>query len=87
LNDTERTVVGTFQSLSDAYTNAVLDRINKEQFYREIRDMDVDSIPLTVSNSLLINLRADYINLKNEYQTKSLHLRPNNPDMKNLQGE
>ena len=87
LNDSEKTVVGTFQSLSDAYTNAMLDRINKEQFYREIRQSDVDSIPLTVDNSLLNELRAEHINLQNEFQTKKQHYKPDHPEMKNLLGK
>ncbi len=86
LSDAEKTVVGTFDSLNNAYTNAILDRINKEAFYREIRGMDVDSIPLSVSNSLLTPLRSEYINLKNDYQTKRNYLQPGNPVMINLQG-
>ncbi len=86
LSDAEKTVVGTFDSLNNAYTNAILDRINKEAFHREIRGMDVDSIPLSVSNSLLTPLRSEYINLKNDYQTKRNYLQPGNPVMINLQG-
>ncbi len=86
LNDAEKTVLGMFESLNSAYMNAILDRINKEAFYREIRGMDVDSIPLSVNNSLLTSLRSEYINLKKEYQTKSKYLRPDHPEMKNLQG-
>lgn len=87
LNDTEKIVVGTFQSLSNAYTSAMLDRINKEQFHREIRGMDVDSIPLTVNNSLLNSLRTEYINLQNDIQTRKTHLKPDHPEMKNLLGK
>ena len=86
LSDAEKPVFGTFDSLNNAYTNAILDRINKEAFYREIRGMDVDSIPLSVSNSLLTPFRSEYINLKNEYQTKSKYLKSGNPVMINLQG-
>ena len=85
LNDVEKTVVGTFESLNNAFTDSILDRINKEAFYREIRGSNVDSIPLTVNNSLINPLREEYINLSNDYQTKSKYLQPGNPVMKNLQ--
>ena len=86
LSDTEKTVMGMFDNLNEAYMNAILNRIQKEQFYREIRGMDVDSIPLTVSNSLLMSLRTEYINLQKDFQTKIKTLRVDNPDMKKLQG-
>ncbi len=86
LSDAEKTVVGTFESLNSAYMNAILERIKKEQFYREIRGMDVDSIPLTVNNSLLTALRSEYINLKKDYQTKSKIFKPDHPEMQKLQG-
>ncbi|MFC2166822.1 GumC family protein [Acidobacteriota bacterium] len=83
--DAEKNVVGMFENLNSAYMNAILDRIRKEQFYREIRGMDVDSIPLTVSNSLLTSLRSEYINLNKDYQSKTKVLKPDHPEMKNLQ--
>ena len=86
MSDGEKTVVGMFENLNSAYMNAILDRIKKEAFYREIRGMDVDSIPLSVNNSLLTSLRSEYINLKKEYQTKRNYYKSDHPEMKNLQG-
>ncbi|MCJ7581974.1 MAG: polysaccharide biosynthesis tyrosine autokinase [Candidatus Aminicenantes bacterium] len=86
LSDAEQSVVGMFESLNNAYMNAILERIKKEAFYREIRGSDVDSIPLSVTNSLLTSLRTEYINLKNAYQTKSKYLKLDHPEMQNLQG-
>ncbi|MFC2161163.1 GumC family protein [Acidobacteriota bacterium] len=86
LSDAEKTVVGMFESLNSAYMDAILERIKKEEFYREIQGVDVDSIPLSVSNSLLTALRTEYINLKKEYQAKIEMLKPDHPEMQNLQG-
>lgn len=86
LSDADKTVVGMFENLNKAYMDAMLDRIKKEEFYREIREMDVDAIPLSVNNALLTPLRAEYIRLKNEYQTKSITLKSDHPEMKKLQG-
>lgn len=87
VDEKEKTVIGKFESLNDAYMGAILDRIDKEAFYREIRNMNADSIPQDVRNSLLTSLRSEYINLKNQYQAKSKYLKPDFPEMKNLESQ
>jgi capsular exopolysaccharide synthesis family protein len=86
-DDEKATVIGKFESLNNAYMEAILVRIEKEGFYREMRNMDVDSIPQEVKNSLLTSLRSEYISLRNEYETKKKYLKPDHPEMRNLQAK
>ena len=81
LTETESTAVNTFANLSEAYNQAMLERINAEAEYRELRDFEGDSIPQFISDPAIQQLKTEYTSLKTDYQEKSKQLKPDHPEM------
>ncbi|MBN1272583.1 MAG: polysaccharide biosynthesis tyrosine autokinase [Candidatus Aminicenantes bacterium] len=77
-------VVNKFSELSSALTQAQIDRINKEAYYREMKDLRIDSLPQFVSNPLIQSMKTQYLNLKSEYDQKSQFFKSDYPEMKQL---
>lgn len=84
LNDTESTALNKFDALNQAYTQAQIERIRAEANYRELKDLNVDSLPHFVNNSVVQQLHTEYTRLKNEYKERSKEFKPNYPDMVRL---
>ena len=80
-SDKESAVVNKFADVLDAYTQAQIERINKEATYRESKDLDVDSLPQFVNNPMIQELKTDYTRMKNEYEEMSKTFKSNYPDM------
>jgi len=80
-SEKESTIVSKFAAVLDAYTQAQIDRINKEAAYREVKDLDVDSLPQFVNNTLIQTLKMDYARMKNEYEEMSKTFKSNYPKM------
>jgi len=83
LSDTESAALSKFADLNKAYTQAQIDRTRAEANYRELKDLDIDSI--TQSNNPIIQpLREEYTRIKNEYEEKSKIYKPGYPEMVQL---
>lgn len=81
LSDSESTVLNKFADLNTAMTQAQIERINAESNYRELKGLNVDSLPQFVNNALIQNLKTQFTNIKNEYEEKSKIFKPNYPEM------
>jgi succinoglycan biosynthesis transport protein ExoP len=81
LSETESTAVNTFTSLSEAYNQAMLERINAEAEYRELKDFEGDSIPQFISDPAIQQLKTEYTRLRADYQEKSKQLKADHPEM------
>ncbi len=86
-SEKESTIVSKFAAVLDAYTQAQIDRINKEAAYREVKDLDVDSLPQFVNNALIQTLKMDYARMKNEYEEMSKIFKSNYPKMIELKAK
>ena len=85
LNARESTVVSKFAELNRAYTAAQISRINNEATYRELRNIDIDSMHQNVNNAIVSALKGQYIQLKVDYNLKSKIYQPDYPEMMSLQ--
>ena len=81
LNDEESSVVNKFADVNAAFTEAQIDRFKKEAVYRELRDIKLDALPLSVNNPLVQSLKSAYSQAKNEIDEKSKTYRPDHPEM------
>ncbi len=81
LNDKESTVVNKFSEVNSAFTEAQIDRFKKEAVYRELKSLDVDTLPESVSNETIQTLKSTYAQVKSEYEEKSSFYRPDYPEM------
>jgi polysaccharide biosynthesis transport protein len=86
LSESESTEVNKFANLNQAYNDALIERIRAESAYREIKDLDVDSIPQLVNNPSVQQLRTDYTRAKNEYEEKIKLFKPDYPEMIQIRG-
>jgi uncharacterized protein involved in exopolysaccharide biosynthesis len=86
LSESESMEVNKFANLNQAYNEALIERIRAESAYREIKDLDVDSLPQLVNNPSVQQLRTDYTRTKNEYAEKSKQFKPDYPEMIQLKG-
>ena len=84
LNDTQSAAGSKFSDLNQAYNQAIITRVNAETAYREIKDLDVESIPQFVNNPVVQALRTDYMRTKNDYDEKIKKFKPDYPEMVQL---
>jgi len=87
LREEENTVVSKFGDLSKAYTDAQLERYNKEAAYEELRNLNVDSLPQYVSNPIIESLRSQYSQEKIQYDEKLRFFKPDYPEMQRQQAK
>jgi len=87
LGDRESAALNKFADLYKAYTQAQIERIKAEAAYRELKNVDVDSIPQSVSSPVIQQLRAEYTRIKNEYEEKSKIFKPSYPEMVSLKAK
>jgi len=81
LSDTENTAVNMFANLSEAYNQAMLERINAEAEFRELKDFEGDAVPQFISDPAIQQLKTEYTRLRADYQEKSKQLKPDHPEM------
>jgi capsular exopolysaccharide synthesis family protein len=84
LSDNESTVVNNFSSVNTALTTAQIERYAKESVYRELRNLDVDALPESVSNPTIQALKTTYSQVKSDYDEKGRIYRPEYPEMVQL---
>ncbi len=87
LNDSESIAISKFADLNDAYTQAQIDRIRKEAVYRELRNLNVDSLPPFVNNPLIQQLKTEYTKMKNEFEEQSKFFKSGYPKMIQLEAK
>ena len=86
LKEKENTVVTKFGDLSQAFTQAQVDRINQEAAYKELKELRVGSLPPFISDPVIQKLRTDYATAKSDFDQKSLTYGQGYPLMKELSG-
>ena len=84
LNDSESAVVNTFDDLSQAYTQAKIDRITAETHYRQLKDLGPDTLPEFVNNTTIQQLNVEYKRVKSEYEENREVFKPDHPEMVRL---
>lgn len=84
LSDKETTVIAKFADLNEAFTQAQIERIRAEVAYRELKSLNIDSLPQTVENHLIQNFKEKYTSMRNEYEEKSKIFKPDYPEMVRL---
>lgn len=87
LSNTESATLNTLDDYYKVYTQARIERIKAEAAYRELKNLDIDSIPLSVSNPVIQELKTDYTKIKNEYEEKSSKFKPSYPEMIQLKAK
>jgi capsular exopolysaccharide synthesis family protein len=87
LSDKETTIVEKLGQFNRAFTEAQLDRVNKETYYNEIRGASPDYIPEALTNPLIQKLREEYARLTGEYLKQSETFKPEYPEMQRLKAE
>ncbi len=87
LSEKESTVLEKFADLNKAYTEAQIDRINKEANYRELKGKPYESYPQVVKNPLIQRLKEEYSKLEAEYKKKSEIFKPEYPEMQRLRSQ
>jgi capsular exopolysaccharide synthesis family protein len=84
LNEKENTVVTKFAELSRAFTDAQIQRVEKEAYLKELNSLRIDAMPAYINNPLIQDLKTRYTSAKNEYEEKSRFFLPDYPDMVKL---
>jgi capsular exopolysaccharide synthesis family protein len=81
LSPTESMVLNELSRITSAHTEARMVRFEKESIYRELSDLDADSIAQFVRDPTLQDLKYQYIRLNNEYDEKLESLKESHPEM------
>jgi capsular exopolysaccharide synthesis family protein len=83
----DSTVVEKFSDLSKAYTDAQINRINKEAIYEELKVMSYENFPQVKKDSLINSLKNTYSSLESEYKKKSQIFKASYPEMEQLKSQ
>jgi capsular exopolysaccharide synthesis family protein len=83
----DSTVVKKFSDLNQAYTDAQIERINKEALYQELKGMSYDSFPQVTRSQLIDNLKNTYSGLESQYKRKSQIFKTTYPEMVRLKSQ
>jgi polysaccharide biosynthesis transport protein len=84
LNDKESSVVNKFADVNTAFTQAQIERFNKESMYRELKKLNVDALPDSVNNPTIQALKTTYTQAKTDYDEKAKIYKPDYPEMVKL---
>jgi capsular exopolysaccharide synthesis family protein len=87
LSNRDSTVVEKFADFNKAYTNAQIERINKEAAYREIQGKPFEEYASVKENALIQGLKQQYSNLEAEYKKKGQIFRESYPEMQRLKAQ
>jgi len=87
LSNQDSTVVEKFGDLNKAYTEAQIDRINKESNFRELKDKRFGDYPEVRTAGLILSLKQEYARLESEYQRKSQIFKEDYPEMQRLRSQ
>jgi capsular exopolysaccharide synthesis family protein len=87
LTATEAPMVTRLAEVNRQLTDATIDRINKGNYYNQIKSAPLGEVPGAPAGSLIERLREQYLTLSREYATLSATLQPEYPEMKRRKSE
>jgi succinoglycan biosynthesis transport protein ExoP len=87
LTAAEAPTLAKLTEYNKALTDAALDRINKYNFYNQVKSAPLGEIRDTPAGSLIPTLRAQYSTLNREYSKRLVALKPEYPEMQSLKSE
>jgi succinoglycan biosynthesis transport protein ExoP len=87
LTATETPTVTRLAEVNRQLTEATIDRINKLNYYNQIKSAPLGEIPGAANDSLIQRLREQFSTLNREYTMKLATLRPEYPEMQRLKSE
>jgi succinoglycan biosynthesis transport protein ExoP len=87
LTAAETPTVTRIADYNKSLTEAQIDRINKYNYYNQIKDAALGEIPGTAANPLIQSLRQQYASLSSEYARKLPTIQPDYPDMQRLKSQ
>jgi capsular exopolysaccharide synthesis family protein len=83
----DSTVVQKLSDLNGAYTEAQIERINKESIYRELKGKPFDSYPDVRVNTLIQGLKQEFSSRESEIKKKSQIFQESYPEMQRLRSQ
>lgn len=87
LTASEAPTVSKISDINKALTEATLEKINKLNYYNQLKAAPLGGIPDVPEGSLIQRLREQYISLSRQYATKLTTVRPEYPEMQRLKSE
>jgi capsular exopolysaccharide synthesis family protein len=87
LNNEENVEVGKFSDLNRAYTEAQINRINREAVYRELNRKEFEDYPAVRNDQLINQLKSNYANLENSYKRQSQVFKDSYPEMVKIKSQ
>jgi capsular exopolysaccharide synthesis family protein len=84
LSGEETTVVEKFADLNNAFTEAQINRINKESVYRELKSKKFENYPQVSTNQLVQQLKKEHSEVETEYKRKTQIFKDSYPEMQRL---
>lgn len=87
LSGRESTVVEKFSDLNKAYTQAQIERINRESAYNQLRGLKYEDYPVVQQNPVVNGLKSTFSNLESDYQRKSQLFKEDYPEMVQLRSQ
>jgi polysaccharide biosynthesis transport protein len=84
---TEAPTVSRMAEFNKALTDATIERINKYNYYNQIRNAPLGEISNPPNGSLFQTLRGQYSQLSREYTKRLTTIRPEYPEMQRLKSE
>jgi len=87
LSRKDSTVVEKFSDLNKAYTNAQINRVNKQAIYEELKGRSFEDYSQVKQSQLISNLKSNYSNLETDYKKKSQIFKESYPKMKQIMSQ
>lgn len=87
LTAAEAPTVSRLAEINTALTTATIDRINRLNYYNQIKSAPLGEFPDLPADSLIQRLREQYLNLSREYAKRLTTIRPEYPEMQRLKSE
>jgi capsular exopolysaccharide synthesis family protein len=87
LTAAEAPAVSRISDINSALTDATLDKINKLNYYNQLKAAPLGEIPDAPAGSLIQSLREQYGSLSRQYANRLATVRPEYPEMQRLKSE
>lgn len=87
LSREDSTIVEKFSDLNKAYTEAQINRVNKEAIYEELKGTSYENFPEVKKSQLISSLKNTYSSLEAEYTKKSQIFKSSYPGMTQLKSQ
>lgn len=87
LTATEAPTITKIRDVNNALTTATLDKVNKLNYYNQLKNAPLGSIPSVPEGSLILRLREQYVALSRQYAARLATVKPEYPEMQRLKTE